>query len=371
MILHITNDYSGSSVYKNLFKELDSLSIAQIVYHPLRDIQRVNKNKIQLVTKGSEIIYSHILNKRLDRFFYKRKINKIVTDIERKVDLSKITFIHAHTWFSDGGVAYLLSLKYKIPYLIAIRNTDLSVHYKYLVHFHNFGFKILKNSKKIVLIGAYQKEFFKLKNLLDLKIENKLMIIPNGVDPYWIENSNNFKRKEVNLSFNFLYVGSFIERKNVYELQNAIIKLYKHHHINCKLHIVGGGGAKTELISNNIKDYPNLFEYYGKINNKTKLRRVYEKCHVFTMPSINETFGLVYIEALLQGLPVLYTKSQGIDGFYEERIGEKVKSNEVNEIKQRLLTLIENYNSYKIPTNNILRNHDWKNIATIYKNIYN
>lgn len=369
-ILHITNDYSGSSVYKNLIKELDYLNISQTVYHPIRDANKANKNKIELITPGSEIIYSHILNKNYDRVFYKSKINKILKDIESKVDLTKITFIHAHTWFSDGGVAYLLSLKYNIPYIIAVRNTDINVHYKYFYHYHNFGFNILKNSKKIILIGKYQKEFFKSRVFFNNKLESKTIVIPNGVNSFWIKNSKPFRVKENNGTFNFLYVGTFIERKKLYELQGAIIELYYNHQINCKLHIVGEGGAKIEMILENIKKFPNLFEYYGQIKNEIDLKAVYEKCHVFTMPSVNETFGLVYVEALLQGLPVLYTKSQGIDGFFKETIGEKVQTSDMEEIKQKLLKLIENYGSYEIPTKNILKNHDWKEIALIYRKIY-
>jgi len=73
MILHITNDYSGSTVYKNLVGELDKLGSFQIVYNPIKEESRVGKNKIELNVKDSEIIYSHILNKTIDRIFSKRK----------------------------------------------------------------------------------------------------------------------------------------------------------------------------------------------------------------------------------------------------------------------------------------------------------
>lgn len=63
------------------------------------------------------------------------------------------------------------------------------------------------------------------------------------------------------------------------------------------------------------------------------------------MPSKAETFGLVYVEAMLQGLPILYTKNEGIDGFYEENIGEKVISTDMEEIQIKLLKLIENTNN--------------------------
>ncbi len=43
------------------------------------------------------------------------------------------------------------------------------------------------------------------------------------------------------------------------------------------------------------------------------------------MPSRAETFGLVYVEALLNGLPILYTKNEGIDEMYDN-VGEAVDS---------------------------------------------
>ena len=65
-VLHISNDYSGSTVYKNLVQELDELGIKQIVYHPLRDLNRVGVNSVELTDSNSEIIYSPILNWHVD-----------------------------------------------------------------------------------------------------------------------------------------------------------------------------------------------------------------------------------------------------------------------------------------------------------------
>src|SRR5690554_437621 len=148
MILHITNDYSGSTVYKNLVGELDKLGLSQIVYNPIKEKSRIGKNKIDLNVTDSEIIYSHILNKTIDRIFYRKKIKKILKDIETKIDLSEIKMIHAHTWYSDGGVAYLLSKKYNIPYIVTIRNSDLNVFQKYLFHERSYGRKFLERAEK-------------------------------------------------------------------------------------------------------------------------------------------------------------------------------------------------------------------------------
>src|SRR5699024_10871338 len=111
-VLHITNDYSGSSVYMNLIHELDVLGISQLVYTPIRNEKYVGKNVVDFINPNSKILYRPILNNHIDRIFYPFKIKKILDDIQKQVDFSKIDFIHAHTWYSDGGVAYELSKKY-------------------------------------------------------------------------------------------------------------------------------------------------------------------------------------------------------------------------------------------------------------------
>lgn len=371
MILHIANDYSGSKVYKNLVGELDKLGLSQIIYTPIKDIKQIGINEITFSNNDSRIIYSLILNRTTDRIFYKRKINKIVSDIESKIDISKIKIIHAHTWYSDGGVAYLLSVKYNIPYIVAVRTTDLNIHYKFLFHERKFGKNVLSSSKKIINIGKYQIDFFyQRKNNFSNEIFSKMIILPNGVDKFWLDKSKPFIPKN-SFPFKILFVGTFIKRKNLFQLLQAIVDIHNNNIFYCELHIVGGSNAYSQKLFDLINSYPNIFIYHGQIVCKDKLLKIYNDCHVFAMPSKKETFGLVYVEALLQGLPLLYTSNEGIDGFYEDNIGEKVNSSNVEEIKHKLKILYDNYQSYCIPTEIIKKNHDWKNIALNYHKIYN
>lgn len=142
-ILHLSNDYSGSTVYMNLISSLDNLDISQTIYNPIRDVQLVGKNKVILKNKDSSIIYSPILNYTTDRLFFKSKIKKIVKDVITQIELSSVDCIHAHTWYSDGAVAYELSKRLDIPYIVTIRNTDLNLFYKYMLHLRPYA---LKNS---------------------------------------------------------------------------------------------------------------------------------------------------------------------------------------------------------------------------------
>lgn len=373
MILHITNDYSGSTVYKNLIKELDNNHIPQIVYTPVKSVKSIDKNKVVLSTKDSEIIYSHILNKHLDRAFYKRKITKILRDIEQKVDMSKIKFIHAHTWYSDGGVAYLLNKKYNIPFIVAVRSTDVDIFYKFQFFERNFGREILNSAKNIILISQiYKSRLIKILNLKADKKENKiiekLIIIPNGIDGFWLENSISKKPALTNDKFHLIYVGTFIKRKKLEQVQKAIIKLNKKVH-KYHLHIVGGNGGNESKVLSLIKRFPDYFSYYGYISDKKKLLELYNQSDAFIMPSKRETFGLVYLEALTQGLPIIYVKNEGIDGLYEN-VGETVMPNNINTICKGIQKMRNNYEEYNYELSQILTNHDWKRIANLYNKIY-
>lgn len=89
---------------------------------------------------------------------------------------------------------------------------------------------------------------------------------------------------------------------------------------------------------------------------------------LFVMPSHSETFGLVYLEALSQGLPVLYTKGQGIDGVFTASVGEAVNSRSVSSIGDGIKKIIQKYDSYKSIDD--MSGYSWFSIAKKYKQIY-
>lgn len=372
MILHITNDYSGSTVYMNLVRELDNLKIAQIIYNPIRDEKLIRKNAVEFNIESSEIIYRPILNYHIDRILYPWKIKKILKDIQNQVDFSNITFIHAHTWYSDGGVAYELSKKYNIPYIVTIRNTDINLFQQKLKYLRPYGRKVLERAEKVILISAsYKNRILSQNSLAPIlpALTQKLEIIPNGVDPFWIENIR-LQHLKNNDIYNLIYIGNFNVGKNILNLVNAVIQINESDKI-CTLTLVGGSGVDEAKILEKVDKYPDIFSYHGKIYDKNELLKVVRSTDVFAMPSRNETFGLVYVEAMLQGLPILYTADEGIDGFYNEPIGEKVgKQSDELEIRNALLKMFENYSTYQIPTDKLIINHDWSLIARKYIEFY-
>lgn len=372
-ILHLANDYSGSEVYKNLCKEIDNLGFRQTIYTPIRSKSQVGLNSFEFKCDQSKVYYSLILNRHIDRAVYPYKLFKLMKDVESKVDLNSIDIIHAHTWYSDGGVAYLLSKKYNIPFIVAVRSTDINIFHKYLLYLHPFSKSILRRSKKVVFINiSYKRKLFTCVSIKKI-IKNKTEVIPNGVDSFWLNNSSKLNnKKNTSNYFNLLYIGTFIPRKNLIKLQQAVINLNKKSKFRLVLDIVGGGGKDEPRVLRIAQRNPNIFTLHGKVVNKKQLLSIMKTCDAFVMPSVNETFGLVYVESLLQSLPLLYTKHEGIDGFYGSSIGEKVDKGSIKDIETKLLLLVQNLykNKYSIPVDEIRENHDWSLIAKKYMHIY-
>jgi len=367
-ILHITNDFAGSSVYKNLCKAEDKLNISQCIYSAIRDPRLIGRNSFTFENSVSTIIYSNILNFfcRINLFY---KTKKIYNDIIEKVDnLSNIDVVHAHTWYSDGATAYKLHKKYNIPYIVTIRNTDMNVFFKYLIFLKKFGLEILLCAKKIIFISeAYKNRFIKevcnYEN--QTQLTSKIEVIPNGVDDFWLNTT--FKKKSViNNPISLIYIGNFLKGKNIKRLIDAVDLLIDAEY-NIKFNIVGGG--KNSKLEKYIKSKKYIC-YHGYVSNKETTTRLLRNSDIFVMPSIHETFGLVYVEALSQGIPILYTKGEGIDGLYNNSVGEAVDAKNIDCIKSGIQRIIDNYSDYNFDPLKIVENHNWANIADKYMDIY-
>lgn len=372
-VLHVCGDYANQSIYNNLITSIDDRQIEQLVYVPVRAESQLNKNVNPNLKSTSFFFIKNLV--KIDRILFKKKLSKLVKDLQNHLThkINDFDFIHAHFLFSDGGVAYELFKKNKTPYIVAVRNTDINFFFKYFFFLRSYGIEILLNASKIIFISPAYKTTLIYKYVPQLHqklIEQKCEIIPNGIDPFWLKNSlqKTFIKKQ---EYSFLYVGDFSKNKNVESTVKAL-KILKNKGYKIKFNIVGGGGNNTSKIIEIANKENDWITIYDRINDKNLLLSHYRGNDIFIMPSIYETFGVVYIEALSQGLPVIYTKGQGIDGFFEENtVGVSVNPLDVNSIVNKIEWLIENAESISIKSEKILPNFDWEVISYTYQNLYN
>ena len=365
-ILHICSNFAGSKVHVELYKRLAHQGEEQVVYCPIRDEKLLDKNCFE--AHGTQIIYDYVI-KPYHRYLYHIKRADMFRSLQKKLDLNSVSFCHAATLFTDGGQAYEIWKKYHIPYVVAVRNMDVNGFLDIRPETWCSGKKILENACRIFFISKGLMEKFcnhRIVKPILQKIKDKMMLVPNGIDDYYLDHIYHGSQ----IANKVLYVGDFSHNKNVVRLAQAILELKKEDGFDdIKLTLVGGGHNETNQLQQMVDSNPDVFDYLGPVYDKERLCEVFRAHSIFAMPSIYETFGLVYIEALSQGLPVLYTKGQGVDGLLPPNAGIGVNPLSVEEIKNALRTLLVQRSEFSNRNINF-EQYRWSNIATTYKDIY-
>lgn len=370
-VLHICSDYSNQELYKQMILQISKEKFDQVVFVPVRSVKEINKNNINN-NNSIQIIYEHIL-KKYHRLLFNLKISQITKKISETVDLCNIGIIHSHFLFSDGAVALKLKRKYNIPYIVAVRNTDVNVFFKYMLHLRNQGLNILLNAEHIIfltpsyvniVVNNYVPSKFKKE------IEQKIVIIPNGLNEFWLRNKAIKTKKKKDL-LSVLYVGDFTPNKNVISIIEAIEQLKKEG-INIKLNLVGGGGPDSKLVIDRLKICDNkVIQYFARTSIKEELLNYFNDNDIFVMPSFKETFGIVYLEAMSQGLPIIYTKGQGVDGYFQrDSPGYAVNPYNINDIKQKILLAFDNIEELSINSLLHINAFSWDIISKKYRSLY-
>lgn len=366
-VLHICSDFPGSKVHHNLYKSLEQLGVTQEVYSYFMEKKYVGRNFFE--SEATKIHYACILSK-YDRYFFRYKGWKVTRDLRQRVDAKTIDVCHATTLFSDGSVAYRLFKKYHIPYIVTVRNSDINIHLKRAWHEWPYGKKILLNAERIVFISEALKRNFcnhpYIQRFLK-EIEGKIILQPNGIDDYWIDHSDKDKEVSPN-NHNLIYVGVYDQNKNIYRLIDAVLSL-KEKYPNIFLTLVGGRGELKNEIKDLAEAHSDVLYFKGLVTDRDQLRELYQQHSVFVMPSIHETFGLVYIEAMSQGLACVYTKDQGIDGMFSKEVGEAVDPLSVEDIARGIDAILENREKYHNKNVN-LDNFRWSRISKVYYGMY-
>lgn len=368
-ILHITCGFPYSSVYNELFRKQRENYLNIQVYVPLHaytDTRVLEKSKFPYAIYWSKVIY------KIDKLLYFTKIFRMKKNVIRNFKLTNIDIIHAHSLFSDGGVAYELYKLYKKPYIVAVRDTDLNKYFRLAKHLKPYALKILFNASNIVFISETYKQSL-INNYIPPNkkemIEKKSIVIPNGINEFWLNNVYKTKPKFTNDKnvIKLIFIGKILKRKNIETLIAISNKLNQEQRRKFELHIVGEIADVNYF--NNLKEI-GPFRHIGHCP-KEDLIEYYRKNDIFVMLSLTETFGLVYAEAMSQGLPVIYTKGQGFDGQFENgSVGYSVLPFDIEEASKSVLKILNNYDDISNKCLKSVHRYDWGSIFDEYQMVY-
>jgi glycosyltransferase involved in cell wall biosynthesis len=361
-VLQLCSHYIGTPLYKLLFSELEKLDIKLDVFVPIKKGKKPSfdiPNNAYIVECYSDF----------NRLFFYLKQKKIFSFFKEHYNVYNYDIIHAHTLFSDGFLAYKISKRTNKKYIVAIRNTDINVFLKYFFFLRKAADEIIKNAEKVIFINPSYKDIYKTKYLrvMDGDIfDQKCVIIPNGIDNFWLENRSADLRKFDKDLIRLIYVGIITREKNVTTTVKAC-KILRKQGYKIIFRVIGREINKKILK----KIRRNQFVEVISQVDKEKLITYYRNSDIFVMPSFTETFGLVYAEALSQGLPIIYTKGQGFDRqFPEGYVGFHVDPHDPKDIADKILSIYKNYRNVSANTNLAVMKFKWERIARIYYECY-
>lgn len=362
-ILHINRNYLSTELHQIMIEHLNELGAQSSVFVP------VGQNEVALVKPNDNVCISCCF-KSIDRYIFDLKQMKIIRSIEKEFDVKSFDCIHAYTLFTDGNAAMKLAAKFNKPFVVAVRDTDVNDFFGKLFYLRKRGIEIMRAAKKIFFLSeSYRKQVFEkyvpIKYYDDLFF--KTMVIPNGIDDFWFNHSYDRRDDSVHWPVRLIFAGKVEKRKNVSAIRRAM-NVLRDKGIESSLTVVGKIIDDSEF--KKIKDDSRIS--YLPAMSKEKLIEQYRNHDVFVMPSFTETFGLVYAEALTQGLPVVYSKGQGFDNqFGEGEVGFHCLADDAKDIARAIENICSCYAG--ISKNCSLKSlkFKWCDIVRQYHDVYN
>ena len=157
--------------------------------------------------------------------------------------------------------------------------------------------------------------------------------------------SPSLKQKTTEKGFKFIAVGSLIKRKGY----DVLISAFANSGLKrkeCQVVIVGDGEEKSNL-AKQIHEL-GLTESVVLAGRKSKqgIINLMSECHAFVLSSRDETFGVVCIEAMSQGLPAIATICGGPEEFISEKNGILIPADDIDAMAEAMCQMYENYSKY-------------------------
>lgn len=361
-VLHICNNFIGSTVHQKMVQASRQRGIQNVVFAPVVTM----KGRVM----PGEDEHAVVCVNKWDRFFFYHKQEKTYRALRKTLPHMQFDLVHAHCMFTDGNVALRIKREYGIPYLVTVNNTDINHFFRLRILLRSRGIEILREAAGIVFISdAYRKQLFDKYIPAEYReaLMQKTHVIPFGVDDFWLSNLCQTKGEELqNKELRLVYAGDVCRNKNLETTLRAMGEL-KARGWNVSLSVAGN--VVSQRLYKKITSDPAV-TYVG-ILPKENLLELYRTSNIFVMPSFHETFGLVYAEALSQGLPVVYSRGQGFDTQLPEgTVGFHVDPYDHRTVASALEQIAEDYPAFRRRSIESVARFDWNAVATQYQSLY-
>jgi len=297
-------------------------------------------------------------------------------------ELGDWNIIHGHDWLVAYAVR-ALKHAHRRPLIATIHATEYGrnqgLHNNLQRHISDVEWWLCYESWQVICCSEYMKG--EVKFVFQVP-DDKLVIIPNGVDPSnYIQKNNNISRNNYAAPDEkiIFYVGRLVREKGVQVLLDAAPMILSRVP-NTKFVIAGKGPYLKELQDQAKRmGIGNRVYFTGYIDDYTR-NSLYSWSNVAVFPSLYEPFGIVALEAMAARTPVVVSDTGGLSEIVMHNIdGLKAYPGNPRSLADMILTILLNpgpaqqlqQNAYQ----KIKQRFNWQDIAAktldVYQKVWN
>lgn len=294
-----------------------------------------------------------------------KNICKVHTEnfLRAKNIFGNIDLVHAHVSYPAGYAAMKLKKKFGVPYMLTEQMAPFP--FERFVQNGRLSKKISEPVSCADIVAApsrYQSDQIESFGL------QKPVVVPNMVNEnlfYPVINGRNKGKVR------FLTLTTFTERKGIYELMESILKVSRVN-TDCEFMIAGTGE-----LENYIREFIKKNNLSGRIilsvnPDRDEVMKIFKQYDVFLLPSRLESFGIVYVEALACGMPVIATDCGGPKDFVNKDNGLLIEVGSIDQICDAVNFMTVNFYKYdsKKIREHFMNNFSAKTVCSLIISLY-
>lgn len=309
---------------------------------------KFEKSRIHYENDHGIHVYRYYKNKFLPMRFYKTEVylRKIFTMGEKVFKQYVKTHgmpdvIYAHNTLYAGAFAKYLKETYKIPYVIT-EHSSLFLSGRLSPEQKSLSFDVFRNASGLSAVSGFLSE--KIQDMFPL-LKDRFINIGNLIDPLFTVDMASEPRLAPKGTFKFLNIANVNDNKDQLGLVEAFHQAFSNQE-GYEL-LLGGDGPNLKAVGEKIKDLglESKVRLLGLLS-REEVKSHMKACDVFVLNSQFETFGVVVIEAMACGKPVLCSKCGGPEELIKPYNGVLFDKKLPHALADAMQEMVANYEHY-------------------------
>ncbi|HBX24036.1 MAG TPA: DUF1957 domain-containing protein [Desulfotomaculum sp.] len=337
----------------------------------------VAKQGVYTLDKGVHVHRIHPNRLTADNFMdWVEQLNNGMLDLSIKMMevYDKFDLIHAHDWLV-GTAAVTISHRCKLPLVATIHATEhgrnRGLHTDLQRHIHQLEGELARQADLVIGCSRYMGH--EIATLFDQPAD-KIRVIPNGVDPDNITTGLGTDSVERQKRKVIVFLGRLVSEKGVHVLISALPAIMEAVG-PVKLQVAGKGPYQQELekLAHSI-GVSEQVEFLGFVDDPGR-NKLLHQATVAVFPSIYEPFGIVALEAMAAGVPVVVSDTGGLSDVIEHGVdGYLSPPGDIHMLAHYVSEVISNTELARHfvhrARRNIMVKFSWKQIAAATREVY-